>query len=746
MSIFNHFQHLQLTQDQENALVMIENFMKSKDEVFILKGYAGTGKTTLIQGITNYLAALNQKYLLLTPTGRAAKVLGAKTGKPASTIHRCIYGFEDLKEIESEDLGEFISYVYYFEVGSIDSIDNLIIVDEASMVSDFESLQETIRFGSGKLLSDLLNFSRIQNQTLNNKIIFVGDPAQLPPIGMNFSPALDKNYLEKSYSLNVVETELKEVKRQDDLSGILTAASKIRRCLTSGFFTEFDLRENAKDIFNIKLPELLSTYNQVQGSKIVISYKNETALAINEKIRLNKYGADLPIQSGDQIIVGANNYKHNILNGEIGIITQCGTETITRKITFNKKGGGYYNINLTWRKIEILFPDSLGSDKVVSGYFFENYLYGNSDTDLLERLALYIDFKNRFSDSYKSITVGRIPGPKTNEFKQAIRNDDFHSPIMLKYGYAITCHKAQGGEWDTVFTCWDRGTEDFFKDEATINETQAKSNPEFYKWAYTAVTRAVGCLFCINPPYFNSYSKMVFINEMIREGLENLESGKKSTEVIEINSEVKEDMERLGLSDISETLKYHFIKMHHLSKLKNISIIRWEQVGYEIRYYFKSEKDIAAVKTWVNNEINFTATRLKIEAHTNSHDLYTVVEELFDETKNLVIYSNTINDENNCKIEFSQELIEEKPFLKILFDDLYNYCGHENIFIIQIEHKKNRERYTLKRGSEIAHIDFEYNDKGFFGRVLPIKKVDCENLLSVVEKIISKLKLQSNVI
>ena len=240
MSIFNHFQHLKLSTDQESALSKLETFLGSSNQVFMLKGYAGTGKTTLIKGLIDFIDAEDKKFLLMAPSGRAAKVLRDKTGS-GSTIHKGIYNFEKLVNINSnlEDVAEH-SLHYFFPLNQLDD-ETVIIVDEASMISSKESKNELFSFGTNVLLNDLLTFASLK--TTKNKIIFVGDPAQLPPVSDNNSYALESCFFEK-LGLQVEQIEMTEVKRQSD-NLILQNATIIRETINTAHPTKLTLQYQA---------------------------------------------------------------------------------------------------------------------------------------------------------------------------------------------------------------------------------------------------------------------------------------------------------------------------------------------------------------------------------------------------------------------------------------------------------------------------------------------------------------------
>jgi ATP-dependent exoDNAse (exonuclease V) alpha subunit len=309
MSIFNHFQHLSLSRDQQYALSQLERFLHTTEKVFMLKGYAGSGKTTILKGLVEYLNTVEKDFALMAPTGRATKVLKDKTGKEASTIHKSIYSFEHLVELEE---GE--SFIYCFETKENTVQGKIYIIDEASMVSDSNNHGEFFRFGSGFLLSDLIQSIGIEKTDLKVKLIFVGDPCQLPPIGENKSRVFDSAYLKEKFNLSSVETELKEIFRQGSKSGILNTASKLRKCITAGFYNDFNLKGNGIDIFNPTYDTFLRTWEEASSPKIIIASKNKTCLGINLRIREMIFGKrNLPIQKGDSVILGANNYKKGFL-------------------------------------------------------------------------------------------------------------------------------------------------------------------------------------------------------------------------------------------------------------------------------------------------------------------------------------------------------------------------------------------------------------------------------------------------
>lgn len=729
MKIFNHFQHINLTSDQRNALVKLHAFLESDERVFILQGYAGSGKTTLLKGFIEYLKSFEKKYQLMAPTGRAAKVINQKTGFESTTIHKGIYSFEELQEIKQGEDENDVSFLYQYKIrNNPDVHDSVLIVDEASMVSDILSQGEFFRFGSGYLLRDLMTYGRIQETTTTSKIIFIGDPAQLPPIGMNISPALDPLYLSVTYKVSASQAEMKDVKRQDANNGILISATKIRQSLTSGYFNDFDLRENNQDIFNPAYQDYLEAYKAQQDQKIIICYKNKTALDLNRGIRKDKFGDDLPIQASDTVIIGGNNYLLGIMNGEFAVVLEANPSVESREVSFFTEKGKTKTVRLTWREISLVFPDENNQPKTINGFILENYLYGDNYLKSEEQRALYVDFKNRHPKLKKG----------TEEFKQAIINDKYFNCILLKYGYAVTCHKAQGGEWSNAFIFWDRGTEANFNFFESEHNPTGKTNSEFYRWAYTAITRASNKLFCINPPYFSSFSGMNFIDVDVQQAFNALTGQSNITTEIDIKEALPE-LEKFGLADAPLTIQDHFINRWYYLRKHNINIEVWQNVGYEVRYIFKREAQTAAFKYWVNGQNVFKSKFEKLPALTNADGLFEAITKILEFATPILVNRNSIEG-ILTQIEFDVSIEEEKPFLKNLFDSISKNLSKGEI-ISNIQHKDYRERYTIENIGRSCVIDFEYDKSGFFGRVLPLKtKCDCPELLAKIKSIVTNLK------
>lgn len=723
MSIFNHFKHLNLSPGQETALTKLEAFLDSPVQVFMLKGYAGSGKTTILKGLVEYLNSLEKDFALMAPTGRAAKVIRERTGQEAYTIHKSIYSFEDMVEVDEGN-----SFFYYYKIrNKVDVAGKIFIVDEASMLSDAKSEGEFFRFGSSHLLSDLIEYTRVAHENLKSKIIFVGDPCQLPPVGDNSSKAFEAAYLEEKFNLSSEETEMKEVKRQGGESGILKAAAKIRKSISARFFNDFNLRSNGNDILNPSYENFINTWQEAASPKIIIASKNKTCLDLNLQIRERIFGnADLPVRKSDIVIMGGNNYRKGIFNGEFAVINKVSGIVTQRTIALRGKN----LVTLYWREVELVFPDAESNNKIVKGKMLENFLYGDNYLKPEEAQALYVDFRMRH----------RELKPRTEEFKEAIMKDEYFNCLLMKYGYAVTCHKAQGGEWDNVFTIWDNDNAKEFDCFTDIQRRACKTNEQFYRWAYTAVTRASKTLYALNPPFFNSYSAMAFLDGPVLNSLNELTGNQVQSEEISLDNEMLQQLSQLNLLEEPIQLQDHFIKVRHAVRKQYINVIAWEKIGYEIRYTFLREHNKAVFKTFVNGKNEFRNAISPMPNLSPNIVFNNSIAEILNHLPNVCIKRNTA-ETIISQIEFDFELEESFPFTKNLFDDLGLLFVETGIIIDDIAHHQYKERYTFKRNNETAVIDFEYNKDGFFGRVVPIQnKTNSQVLISDIQAALQTFK------
>lgn len=486
-----------LSSSQQAALDKIVAFMRemndaAKPGIFVLKGYAGTGKTTLITSIIEQFLSKGLSYRLMAPTGRAAKVLRDKIdGCGARTIHSSIYAgqLEPLDNGNEADMSDN-DYRLAFPLIKDEKDIDCIIVDESSMVSDAIDHSDLLQFGSGQLLTDLLTYAKLSKV---KTIIFVGDTAQLPPVTDSASHALDIQYFaDKGYVVD--SAELTDVFRQARGGEILATATQLRETLSMPKGERYALKfDMGNEIEGLKSTEVADRYvaefgNGKIGGGVVVCYSNRLCYDTNLLVRYKLYGQwDAELQKGDLMIVNNNCYGvfgKDIYNGDLMKVTAIGQRIVRKNVpvTFD---GIKSHINLNFREVEVLFHEE---EAPVRCCILENLLTSpNREISEVERRALYIDFCIRMRE--KGIK------PQTVMFKSLIRSDRFFNALRVKYGYAITCHKAQGGEWQKVIV-------DF--------SGMCRLDDMALRWYYTAITRAREKLYVVNRPNISQYSRMKF--------------------------------------------------------------------------------------------------------------------------------------------------------------------------------------------------------------------------------------------
>ncbi|MEX2566378.1 MAG: hypothetical protein WD431_10580, partial [Cyclobacteriaceae bacterium] len=281
----------------------------------------------------------------------------------------------------------------------------------------------------------------------------------------------------------------------------------------------------------------------------------------------------------------------------------------------------------------------------------------------------------------------------------------------------------------------------FFESE---HDRSGKINPDFCRWAYTAVTRAYKKLFCINPPFYSSFSGMSFIDINVQKAFNELTGQTNPGAEININ-DVLSELEKFGLADTPLTIQDHFIHRWHYLRKYYIEIVGWERKEYEIRYVFRRESQRAAFLHWVNGKSVFNSKFQKFPPLTNSDELFEIITKILEGATPIIVSRN--NSEGILtQIEFDVSLEEEKPFLKNLFDQISQNLD-ENEVISDVQHLNYRERYTIEKNAQSCVIDFEYNKEGFFGRALPLEnKCNSPELFAKIKTIVNNLKKADYVI
>lgn len=450
------------TPGQKTLLGKLAGFIlgRNSDHIFVIKGYAGTGKTTLVSALVKSMPALNGKTLLLAPTGRAAKVLSGYTQKPAFTIHKKIY---------IRRSGEEGSASFHLQQNL--HTNTIFIVDEASMISNSGGLTKGGSFGDGSLLDDLIEY--VFSGT-NCKLIFIGDTAQLPPVGMDVSPALDIEFLKASYSFQVDSFELTEVVRQVNDSGILFNATKIRNQIRTreNLQPHFDLK-GFTDVIGIDGADLEDALNDAYNKygaeeTMIVCRSNKRANIYNQQIRARIRWQESELSSGDFMMVVKNNYFWLPQESKAGFIANGDIIEILRVGNIQEMHGFRF-ADVRMRMID--YPDEPELDvRVVL------------DTIMSESPALSQQDNKKLFDSVM-LDYGDIADRRMRLKK--VKKDGFFNALQVKFAYAVTCHKAQGGQWPCVFV-----EQGYLTDEML--------NVEYLRWLYTGITRASEKLYLVN--------------------------------------------------------------------------------------------------------------------------------------------------------------------------------------------------------------------------------------------------------
>lgn len=466
------------TNEQSKVITELSDFLVSKEnfEAFLLTGFAGTGKTTLVGALVKTLDQLGQRVVLMAPTGRAAKVFALYSGHPAYTIHRRIYRQKSLTGEASFSLGENLSR------------NTLFVVDEASMIGDDTTGSV---FGSGSLLDDLVRFVYSGEGC---RLLLMGDTAQLPPVGKDESPALSPAVL-RSLGLTVRQVQLTQVMRQQQFSGILANATAIRQRITllteqpSSPEVHTPLRlQCAPDVEAISGGDLIEKIcdaydHQGKDETIAICRSNKNANIYNNGIRNTILDYDSELGSGDQIMIVKNNYFWVKENAPAAATDPTELEEQKKGPTFLANG-------------DMAVVRRVRNVRELYGFRFADLLITLPDYDDMElSVTVLLDTLRSESPSltheeserlFNAVMEDYADIPNKAERYKQLRENPYFNALQIKFAYAVTCHKAQGGQWNTIFL-----------DQGWL-PPEAIGTLDYYRWLYTAFTRATGKVFLVN--------------------------------------------------------------------------------------------------------------------------------------------------------------------------------------------------------------------------------------------------------
>ncbi|MFT4757612.1 MAG: tRNA A37 threonylcarbamoyladenosine biosynthesis protein TsaE, partial [Vicingaceae bacterium] len=658
----------QLNDEQSAAISSLEDFLNSSKTCFLLKGYAGTGKTFLMKGLTEYFKEQSRNFELAAPTGRAAKVIGERTKSAACTIHKMVYSSEDIQEYKTKGLDGSETFKFFYGLrNNEDTTNTIYIIDETSMLSDVYSEAEFFRFGSGYLLSDLLKYVNFDNNQYTKKLIFIGDNAQLAPYNMKFSPGLNEDYLINKFSLNISSFELTKVVRTESDNQILTIATSLRDSLKDNIFDTIKFPISNEEVNHVGGEELLQEYLSATNAKIdddtiIIAHSNASVKEYNDFVR-EQFFPESPDKIGieDRLVVVNNNYNHQIeiMNGDFGVVQEVSSTNEKRTVVLKKKlpDGQIKNteVLLAFRNVVITFQNEQLGSVDLPCKIYEPLLYndkGNLTSD--ESKALYVDFRTR----HPNLKAGTKP------FKDALRTDSCFNSLRVKFGYAITCHKSQGGEWKRAFV--------------DCKTAMGYHNSNYYRWLYTAITRAKETLYTLNTPNFSFTSSLQassIENTTIQSDVLILDQ---SLLEVDLHLEFANELQRnfaLVVFDKIKDLGIHITQVEH-KQYQEIYHITQDKESIRISLHYKKEGTISIIKSVSQSELV-----AKIEG---------VLKEL--EGKKVIV----LKEDDTTDIEEQFEF--EHAFQEEFYNRINEKSSLRGVRITKIEHKEYHEYYEFSKG------------------------------------------------
>ena len=671
---------MKLTSQQNIVFGQIKAFLDSDASVFILRGYAGTGKTTMVKVVADYIEQSRQ-LVMMAPTGRAARVLATKTGHEAVTIHKAIYAKAHVKPKKVKDVAES-EFKFVFPICQYEGGGNIVaIVDEASMVCSRKIEHELFIFGTDNLLEDLLTYVR---PNFGGKVIFVGDPAQLPPVGEPVSNALRAEYFQEK-GLKVVEAELTEVIRQKGDSAILKNAMMIRDLLKKDKRNQLVFEEQKDDVETVPSGLFLDkyiNYRKVSGKhdSVIICYSNQSASRYNRDIRKMLYGEDVPLRVNDVLLITQNNYRLNRMNGEFVPVLSIGARIQQSAPVYIQTGGRKERVVITLNFIQVTVPNGNGNPMLCM--LLEDLLTSDKATiSIDENRALYINFCMR----HPNLKQG------TEEFAKALFSDDYYNAIRAKYGYAVTGHKCQGGEWGKVFV-------DYTSRTGLDNDS--------LRWAYTATTRAQKTLYVANLPHITPFSKF---------RIDPIQRCKNVAPECRILDEVPATPFHDESVDNGVRAKYHCIA-------KNMEYTPYKIVSVQSRQYL----EIYNIQT---------------PDGVDRYDLYYKTGNIFLPAKAMAPNKHTqmidimLNDERGMAYRFDYVPSDESH--SKLFDLIRSACDSVNVQITNVvEHAEDFSTlYYMRTSGTFSYIKVYINADGFitYAKPMSLKGTEDGELEAIIE-------------
>lgn len=487
----------------------ISSFINDNNsKALIITGGAGTGKTTLVNIIIEQLNRVQRDYFLLAPTGRASlnlhRHVSSITHISAQTVHSFLY-----KKIEDENDG-----IVSFRVTDEELPSNaVVIIDEASMLSHEKTHSEFLKFGSGNVFQDLLKYLKLSES--DRQLILIGDPYQLPPVNVNIAKVLQPEFLTENNIANVQLIHLDKVYRQAESSKILQNATALRKQIEAQDFTQFPVEADGNEIISVSIDEAIKSYLWDINDAIFVAYTNREVLSINLAFReLCCFEANT-LEKKEPLVLMQNTYIDDTkyFNGDMFIVETVGKEE-SFSYPIKDSDEKTYDTRLSFTEVSLFHADShtLIHTKVLSHKLWDD----SPELTRFEQQALMINFVQR----------NRHLARGTPEFKRALRQDPYFNALFVKFGYALTCHKAQGGEWNKVYISLNRPN----------NDLKTKAG---FSWSYTALTRAKKQAYIVSLPKVRNFNQdnpfeffiLVVQQKLLEQGFELIDSKNREYEL-----------------------------------------------------------------------------------------------------------------------------------------------------------------------------------------------------------------------
>lgn len=687
----------ELNGDQSACAEALEAFLNDPAQrIMLLKGDAGAGKTFMAKGLVEYLASQGRQYVVGAPTGRATKIIGEKTGRQARTVHSLIYDYGNLRRLgDHEEISSgSASFKVYANVAQNRASANAVyIVDEASLISDAFSESEFFRSGSGYLLKDLLEYVAMQTPGTDRKIVFIGDPVQLPPVGMNTSPALDGDYLDRHYGFRPSEYRLTDIVRQGAKSSILSNVKPLRKGVEEASFGSltFDFDDEVMRLGQGDLiPTYLQTVRTTGHQPIVITRSNREAAEINRAVRAELFSGHEHVKAGDRLIVTSNTFVGGsfLANGEFVEVHAAEPVVERRSVRLTRRVGDTdqtekVDIELLFRDIDISMRMENGEIAVHGVKVVDTLLHNrNPGLSADEQRALYVDFLRRHPE---------IRNADSRDLTAAIRQDPYFNALRAKFGYAVTCHKAQGGEWDDVIVLCPGGGD--------------PRNEDVYRWLYTAMTRARSRLFLVNPPEVRI--------KLAGPSLQGLALGG-----------VEGAAYHAGKTPLAAFREAFLARSRTALEGSGISIDDVAHHQYQEVLYCSRGTDGCRASLSYNKNFQLRSLTINPEGPL-ANDLRERISPLIG----LTLGSDVVGQQKN-------EPSSSRPFITIFDEQFRRLLAGRNISVDSTQEHPWSLRYRTSRGGRQATIDIYFDGRHRFTRCMPIKPDESADGMALMREVV----------